>query len=170
MGGSSLRGVFFRRATIIARPFDTKIITARVGIPHVYVVYLGILEQPLELGFDYAVGNIPLGDQSPPARVGVEGQAVRAHVDRKPAILRVALAIALMDENRPRQRKLFFPVKSVVREQYPAFCADGKHSQALAARSVTGSHLYVCWMTVARRQTRLADSICDSVSDSYYTI
>jgi hypothetical protein len=61
-------------------------------------------------------------------------------------------------------------VKSIVREQYPAFRTDGKGSQALAAWPITRGHLRVRWMTVAWRQTCLADSVCDSVSDSCYTI
>jgi len=95
---------------------------------------------------------------------------VGKHVDRKTPILRIALAIVLVDENRARQGERFLPVKRIVGEQYPAFFAYGKGSQALAAWSVTPRNVRVSGMTVARRLKCLPDSICDSVSDGYYTI
>jgi hypothetical protein len=76
MGGSSVRSRAFTRAFFITCPLDTKIITASVGIPHVDVGYIAILEQALKLGFDDAIGNVPLRNQSTAARIGVEGETV----------------------------------------------------------------------------------------------
>jgi hypothetical protein len=136
-------------AFFIARPFDTKIITAGVGIPHVDIRYLAILEQPLELGFDDAIGNIPLRDQSPATRIRVESEPVGKHVHRKAPVLPISLAIVLVDEHRAGQRKIFLSVERIVREQYSTFMPDGKGSKALAAGSVTRGHFGMGGMTVA---------------------
>jgi hypothetical protein len=148
MGVSSVRSRALASAFFIACPFDTKIITAGVGIPHVDVRYIAILEQILELGFDGAIGNILLRDQSPAIRIGVEGQTVGKHVHRKASVLRISVATVLMDENGTRQRKFFLFVKRIVGEKYPAIAADDKGLQALPARPVTGGHLCMRRMTI----------------------
>jgi hypothetical protein len=68
---SSARRFGFRGVSFIARPFDTKSITAGVGISHVDVGYIGILELLLDLGFDFSIGNILLGNQTPPSPISV---------------------------------------------------------------------------------------------------
>jgi hypothetical protein len=148
MGVSSVRFLALIKA-FFGRPLDTKIITAGVGITHVDIGYIAIQKQPLELGFNDTVGNIPLGDQSAAPGIGVEREAVGEHVRGKASIFLISVAVALVDEDGPGQRKVFLSVERVVGEQYPAFCADGKGSQALPARPVTGGHFGVSGMTVA---------------------
>jgi hypothetical protein len=151
MGGSSGRRLALIEAFFfVARPFDTKIITAGVGITHVDVGYIAIPEQPLELGLDDTIGNIPLRNQSPTRRIGIESEAVGKHIHREAGILGVTVAIVLMDENGPRQRKLLLSPERIVGKQYPAFTTDGKGSQALAARAVSGGQFSMCGMIVPR--------------------
>src|SRR5450759_3497442 len=112
--------------------------------------YIAIPEQPLELGLYDTVGNVLLRDQSPAARIGVESKAVGNHVRWKAPILRIPLAVVLVDENGAGQRKVFLAVERIIGEQNPALTAAGKDSQALAARAVTGGHFRVRGMTIAR--------------------
>jgi hypothetical protein len=112
--------------------------------------YLEVLEQPLELRFGITIGNIALRNQSLTARIGVEGEAVGKQVDREARILWISLAVVLVDENWAGQRNVFGSVEWVVREQYPTVSPDDKASQALAAWAVTGGHLRVRGMPVAR--------------------
>jgi hypothetical protein len=170
MGRSSVRRCLFRGVSSITRPFDTKIITAGVGIPHVDIGHIAVLEQLLELGLDFSVGNVLLGNKSPSPRIGVQGDAVGGHVDGKTAILRISFTVVLMNEDGTGQRKIFLPVKRIVGEEYPSFLADGKSSQTLAARAVTGGQFGVRGMTVTRRPQCLADGVCYSVPDSHYAI
>jgi hypothetical protein len=150
MGASSVGCFALIEAFFFARPFNTKIITAGVSITHVDKGYIAVQKQPLELGFNDTVGNIPLADQSAAACISVESEAVGEHVHRKTPIFPISLALLLVDENGPGQGKVFLSVERVVGEQYPAFRADGKGSQALPARPVTGGHFAVSGMTVAR--------------------
>ncbi|MDP9200887.1 MAG: hypothetical protein M3P26_02990 [Gemmatimonadota bacterium] len=150
MGFFSVGFLALVEAFFIARPLDTKIITARVRVPHVDIGYIAILKQALELGFDDTIGNIPLRKHSPAARIGVESETARKHVHREAPILRISFAIVLVNENGTGQRKLFLSVKRIVGEKYPAFTADGKGFQALPAWPVTGGHFGVRGMTVAR--------------------
>jgi hypothetical protein len=149
MGAPSIRRPVFGGVSFIARPFDAEIITAGVGVPHVDIRYIAILEQPLELGLDDAIGNIPLRDQSPATRIRVESEPVGKHVHRKAPILCISLAMVLVDEHRAGQRKVFLSVERIVREQYSTFIPDGKGSKALAAGSETSGHFGVGRMTVA---------------------
>src|SRR5258705_2383299 len=170
MGVPSIRcrdrvGAFF-----IARPFDTKIITARVGIPNVDIGYRGILQQQPDLGLDDTIGNIPLGNQSPPRSISIQGEPVRQHVDRKAGVLRIALAVVLVNENRARQRELLLSVERVVGEQDPTLPADGEGFQALPTGPIARRHFSVRRMAVAGPQPCLADGICDSVADGHYAI
>src|SRR6266550_827146 len=150
MGASSIRCPVFGGVRFITRPFDAEIITAGVGIPHVDIRYIAILEQPLELGFDDAIGNILLRNQSPATRIGVESEPVGKHVHRKSCVLRISLAIVLVDEHRAGQRKIFLSVERIVRKQYSTLVSDRKGSKALAAGSVTGGDFGVGGMAVAR--------------------
>jgi hypothetical protein len=75
---------------------------------------------------------------------------VGKHVDREAPIFRISFAIVLMNENRAWQRQILLSVKRIVCEQDPAFLADGKGSQTLAAGAMTRSHFRLCGMTVAR--------------------
>jgi hypothetical protein len=150
MGASSIGCSALIETFLFTRPFNTKIITAGVGITHVDIGYIAIQKEPLDLGFNDTVGNIPLSDQSAARCVSVESEAMGKHVYRKTSIFSISLAIVLVDENGPRQRKVFLSVERIVGEQYPAFCADGKSSQALPAWPVTGGHFGVGGMTVAR--------------------
>src|SRR4030081_3177656 len=136
MGLSSVRAVAFIESFSIGRPFDTKIITAGIGVPHVYIGQIAILEQPLELGLDQAIGNVTLSNQPPAARISVEREAVGKHVDREPRILPISLAVVLVDENGAGQRKVFPSIERIVREQNPAFFANVEGSEALAAAPV----------------------------------
>jgi len=111
MGGSSGRSRVLFDAFFIIRPFDTKIITAGLCIPHVDVGYLAIPEQTAKLGLDGAVGNIPLRDQSPACRIGVESKLAGMQLRRKSPVLRIPLALVLMDENGNRQRKPLLSVE-----------------------------------------------------------
>jgi len=72
MGVFSVGCTALIEAFFFARPFDAKIITAGVGITHVDIGYIVILEELLELRLDATVGNIPLRNQSPTARISVE--------------------------------------------------------------------------------------------------
>src|ERR1700682_3603826 len=150
MGVSSDGFFALIEAFLFARPFNTKIITAGVGITHVDIGHIAIQKQPLELGLNDTVGNIPLGDQSPATRIGAESEAAGKHVHRKATIFLVSLAVVLMDENGPGERKVFLCVERVVGKKDPAISADDKGSQALTARPVTGGHFGVGGMTVAR--------------------
>jgi hypothetical protein len=126
MGVSSVRCLALVLAFFMAGPFDTKIITAGVGIPHVDVRYFAIPQQPLQLGFDHTIGDIPLRNESPAACIGVESETVGKHVGRKAPVLPISFAMVLVDENGTGQRKLLRFVKGIIGEQYPAFAADGK--------------------------------------------
>jgi hypothetical protein len=151
MGGSSgRRPAIIKTFFFVARPFDTKIITASVCITHVDVGYVRVPEQPLKLGLDDTIGNIPLRNQSPTGRIGIESEAVGKQVHREAGIFGVTVAIVLMDENGPRQRKLLLSPERIVGKQYPAVAADGKGSQALAAWAVSGGQFRMRGMIVAR--------------------
>jgi hypothetical protein len=150
MGASSIGCFALIDVFFVARPFNTKIITAGVGIAHVDIGYIAIQKQALELGFNDSVGNIPLGNQSPALPISVESEAVGKHVHRKASIFTISLAVVLVYKNGPGQRKVFLSVERVVGEEYPALRADGKGSQALPARPVAGGHFSVGGMTVAR--------------------
>jgi hypothetical protein len=114
------------------------------------VGYIPILEQPLELGFDKPIGNILLRKESPTGRIGVESKTLGKEVDGETPIRRIRIAIVLVDENRAGQGKAFPSVERIVCEQDPAFSADRKSFQTLAARPVTGGHFGMCRMTIAR--------------------
>jgi hypothetical protein len=151
MGSSSGRRLALIKAfSFVVRPFDTKIITAGVGITHVDVGYVRIPEQPLKLGLDDAVGNIPLRNQSPTGRIGIESEAVGQHVHREAGIFGVTVAIVLMDENGPGQRQLFLSPERIVGKQYPAVTTDAKGSQALAAWAVSDGQFSMRGMIVPR--------------------
>jgi hypothetical protein len=90
--------------SFIARPFDPKIITSGLGISHVDIGHVAILEELLDLLLNGPIGNIALGNQSPARCISVEGEPAGKHVDREAGILGILFAVLLVDENWPGQR------------------------------------------------------------------
>jgi hypothetical protein len=148
MGVSSVRCRALIAAFKIAHPLDRKIITARFGIAYVDVDDIPILQQLLELGLDYPIGNIPLRHQTAAVPISIEGEPVAKHIHRKASILGISIAIVLVDENRAGKRKTLPSVEGIVSEQYPTITTDGKRLQTLPAWAVAGGHFGVRRMTV----------------------
>jgi hypothetical protein len=111
MGGSTFRALVLVGAFFILCPFDTKIITTGLGVPHMDVGHVAILEQMPDLGLDDAVRNIALRNQPPAPRVRVESETVGKHILRKAPVFRISFALLLMDENGTRQGKILLSME-----------------------------------------------------------
>src|SRR6266704_1151068 len=107
------------------------------------ICHLGLGEQPLELVFYQAIGNITLCNQPPTTRIGVQGELVREHINRKASILRIPFAVVLVDENGTGQGQVFPSMEGVVGKQDSPLLSDGEGSQTLAARPITFGYFRV---------------------------
>jgi hypothetical protein len=170
MGLSSALGPVFRGVSFIVCPFDTKIITAGVGITHVDVGDAAILEQTVDLGLDDTIGNISLCKQPPAGGVCVEGERIGKHVCRDAPILGISLTFTLVDEYGTGQGKILLSMEGVVSEQNPPLVSDHERFQALPARAVTGGHLDMGRMAIAGRSQCFPDGTCDLISNGHYAI
>src|SRR2546423_9492105 len=71
IGVSSIGSGLLIETLVFPCPFDTKIITASVGIAHGDISYRAVLKKLLNLGLDATIGNIPLCNQPSAARIRV---------------------------------------------------------------------------------------------------
>jgi hypothetical protein len=111
MGRSSARDLVFGGVGFMVCPFDTKIITARLGITHVYVGDVRIFQQTADLDLNDTIRYIPLRKQPPAGRVCVESERIGKHVRWKAAVFGVPFAFPLMDEDGTGQGKVLPPMK-----------------------------------------------------------
>src|SRR5712672_507570 len=103
--------------------------------------YVAVAEQLVQFGLDGTIRNIPLRDESSTARIGVEGEAVREHVRREPAVFRISAAFALMNEYWAGKRELFHFVERIISEEDAAVLTKRKSFEAMPTWSVTGCEL-----------------------------
>jgi hypothetical protein len=85
---------------------------------------------------------------------------VREQVFREPAILRVPLALGLVDEDGARERVRLEPEEGVAREEEPPLHADFEVAQAKAAGSIPRGDLGVHRVAITRRPSGVADLPC----------
>jgi len=170
MGASSIRRPVSGGVSFIGHPLDTKIITAGVGVTHMYIRYVAIAEQSVELRLDDTIRNIALRNQASTTCIAVEGETAGEHVNRKTRILPISIAIALVNEDRPRERKLFGLVERVIGEEDPALPTNRKSLQAMPTWPITGCNFSVRRVTVTWRPQCLANAFCDLVSNGDYAV
>jgi hypothetical protein len=170
MGVASIDRADLTLSFILARSFDTKIITAGGGVAHVDVVDVPLGEEKPKLGLDDSVTDVLLRYEVATGTVRIECQVVRKDVDREAPVFGIPLARVLVNVHGPRERKILLPVKGIIREPDPALHSDGESPEALAARPITRRDFDVSGMSVPGRFHRPAHGIGDRVADCNYAI
>ena len=147
-------------------PLDPQVVAAGLRVADVEVVHVVAGEQAPDRVVDVgAVGDPLLGPLQAPARVGDDGQVVRAQVRGKAAVLRVTVALGLVDEDRAGQRKRLDAVERIEREEQAPVHADAKVAEAEAAWTVARRDLGVDRVSVARRRARAPHLFREPVAD-----
>jgi hypothetical protein len=105
-------------------PLDTKIVAAGIRVANMDVIDVISRQQNLNGRLWIPIGNVTHVHQSPPSRVGVEGDSVSDEIRGETRVLGMPLALRFMDENRSRQRKRLLAVKRIVGKEKSIVAAD----------------------------------------------
>ncbi len=139
------------RCCIPASPaFDAEVVASGVLVSHFDVIHIPEFQQFLNRNVVVAAIDLAPGNEALAFRVGFENSRVLPEIVRIARIFRVTLAGLGVDVDGSRQRNLFDAVKWIVSEESSLFCADMERAQAMAARTVSASHLCVRWESIAR--------------------
>jgi hypothetical protein len=123
------------------RPLDTEVVASRRRVADVNVVHVRAREQTLDLHFHAAAINVNLLAEYPAVSIPAERQRISPQFCGKATILRVALALILMDKDGTRERKRLQRVEGIVGEQNTPLSANPEGAEAMPARTVSSGYL-----------------------------
>src|SRR5262249_11966533 len=102
-------------------------------------------------------GDPLFGSQEPPFSVCDEGEVVAPHVGGEAVVLRMPVALFLVDVDGTGERKLLDAVKRIEGEEQPPLDTHGEVPEAHPAGPVSGGDFSVHGMTVAGGLSRFSD-------------